>query len=139
MKKFDFKKIGMRVGGVAAGAVAGELVNKVGFIGNMKPALRGGLKIIVGAVIPELMPKQAFVGHIGDGMIAAGAIDTYNGLTSKTDAPVEGIGDQFTEDQFVVDNDYDVNGIEDPISGINDNPMGGVEDDDYNNAEEQNY
>ncbi len=140
MKKFDFKKIGMRIGGVAAGAVGGELLNKIAFVGNLKPALRGGIKIIAGAVLPEFMPKQVMLGHIGDGLIAAGAIDTYNGLTSPPVEGLEGIGDQF-DDKFVVDNDYDLSGIEDydPINGIDqENPMGGV-DEYVENYDPENY
>ena len=137
MKKFDFKKIGMRIAGVSAGAVGGELLNKAHVIGNLSPTLRGGIKIVAGAVLPELMPKQVFLGHIGDGLIAAGAIDTYNGLTSPPVEGLEGIGDKF-DDKFVVDNDYDVQGFDDdPINGVDqENPMGGIGD--YAEDDEEN-
>ena len=128
MKKFDFKKIGMNAAGVSTGAVGGQMLNKIGFVGNLKPVIRGALKIVAGAVLPELAPKNQFIGDVGNGVIAAGAIDAFSGMTNNT-APVEGIeGDQFVEDQFVVDEDIDDDNEE--VSGLeNENPISGADDD----------
>ena len=122
MKKFDFKKIGLKVVGVSAGAVGAELLNKP--LENMNPKLRGALKIVAGAVIPEVAPKMAILGNVGDGIIANGAIDLYKGFTEGGSGDsTSGIGaGQFDDDQFVVDPDYVVSGIDDyePLSGVDD-------------------
>lgn len=69
MKKFNFKKIGMRVGGAAVGGAAAKAVNKV--LPNLNPTMRSGGKILLGAILPELAPKSDLLGAVGMGMIGA--------------------------------------------------------------------
>lgn len=130
MKKFDFKKIAMKVVGVGGGAVAADLLNKP--MANMNPLIRGGIKVVAGAVLPELMPKQPILEHVGCGIIASGAIDISQKFLggAAAEAATSGIeDDQFSEEQYVVD--QDVNGLEDyeTLSGTDEDPIYGAEDD----------
>jgi hypothetical protein len=113
-KKFDFKRIGMKVVGVGAGAVVGKIANKP--LANMNPKLRSIIKIGAGAVLPELV-KSEFVGSIGAGILAVGAAELFETMTGAT-APVQGLGEVYdtalgaTEDYQVTES---MNGIgEDP-------------------------
>lgn len=135
MKKFDFKKIAMTTAGVAAGAVAGTIANKP--MANMNPKIRGAIKIAVGAVLPELMPKVELLKGVGAGIIATGAIDIYQGFTSISG--VDGIGNDDmsigAEDMAIGAEDYiitdtNVSGIDDEMNGIgaDDNAVQGIGD-----------
>lgn len=76
MKKIDFKNIAMRVGGVAAGAVAANAAYKV-LPESMKPNIKGLLVMAVGAILPTLAgggKNNAIIENVGDGMIAFGAL-----------------------------------------------------------------
>jgi len=76
MKKIDFKGIAMRVGGVAAGAVAANAVYKV-FPETMKPNMKAFIVIAAGALLPTLAgggKNGAIIENVGDGMIAFGAL-----------------------------------------------------------------
>jgi hypothetical protein len=95
-KKIDFKKIATRVAGTAAGAVGAEIAgNKL--MATMDPALRGGIKIALGAFAPALAPKVDILGDVGNGFIASGSIDLARKfipamMGSAPAAPVQGIG-----------------------------------------------
>ena len=76
LKKLDFKAIAMRVGGVGAGAIAANAAYKV-LPANMKPALKAGIILAAGAIMPELAggdKNAGIVKNVGDGMIAFGAL-----------------------------------------------------------------
>ena len=126
-KKFDFKKIGMKVAGVGAGAVVGLLANKP--LVNMNPKIRGAIKIAVGAVIPELMPKVDILDGVGAGIIASGAIDLYTSFTggtvSGTDDDISGMPGDLA---ISGDEDYRMTGIGgDEIEGLGgDEEMSGL-------------
>jgi hypothetical protein len=121
-KKFDFKRIGMKVVGVGAGAVVGKIADKP--LANMNPKLRAIIKIGVGAVLPELV-KSEFVGSIGAGVLAVGAADLFDNMVNKT-APVQGLGEAY--DTAIGAEDYQVtesmNGIgadpEEVLAGLGD-------------------
>ena len=113
-KKFDFKRIGMKVVGVGAGAVVGKIADKP--LANMNPKLRSIIKIGVGAVLPELI-KSEFVSSIGAGVLAVGAADLYDSMVNKT-PPVQGVGEVYdtavgtTEDYLITE----------PMNGVGENP-----------------
>ena len=120
-KKFDFKAIGMRVAGVAAGAVAGKVINKP--LSEMDSKLRGGLKIVIGAALPEFI-KHKFVEDMGSGLIAIGAgelieavaPDLVSGIGSGHDLA---IGDLDLEDDgFVMDADVVLENEDVEVSGF---------------------
>lgn len=127
-KKFDFKRIGMKVAGVGVGAVAGKIADKP--MANMNPKLRGIIKVGVGAVVPELMPKNEFIGAVGAGILAIGASDLYDSFTGKTGAPVSGIGvypdnalGSPSDTALGATEDYqmtEMSGTEDYVTGIGD-------------------
>jgi len=128
-KKFDFKAIGMRVAGVGAGAVAGKVINKP--LSGMDPKLRGGLKIVVGAAIPEFV-KGKFVEDMGAGLIAVGAGELVEELAPSLVSGIgnidQSIGKMDLEDEgFVMDAEV----TEDNVSGTGtmDNSMGDIHDD----------
>jgi hypothetical protein len=116
-KKFDFKKIGIRVGGSVAGGVVGRFADKP--LANMNPKIRSIIKIGVGAILPELAPKSDFLGSVGAGLTGVGGADLFDTMVNKT-APVSGIGTDF-DMALGATEDYDVNGIgedENALSGI---------------------
>lgn len=120
-KKLDFGNIAIKAGAMAGGVVLSKVADKP--LENMKPALRGALKIAVGAIIPSLMPapkggKVNFVEGIGNGILATGVSDVYDAMTGKskdeTDS-VEGVGDQF-EEVWIDSEDVDeMSGAEDEV------------------------
>jgi hypothetical protein len=115
-KKFDFKRIGMKVVGVGAGAVVGKIADKP--LANMNPKLRSIIKIGVGAVVPELV-KSEFVGSIGAGILAVGAADLYDSMVNKTTtAPVQGVGEVY-DTAVGSDEDYI---ITEQMTGVGENP-----------------
>lgn len=118
-KKFDFKKIGMKVAGVGAGAVVGRVADKP--LANMNPKIRSIIKIGVGAVLPEIAPKSPFIENMGAGVLAVGAADLFDSMTNKT---VSGIGEPYDIALGEVGGDYyetevgDVGGDENALEGI---------------------
>ena len=86
-KKFDFKRIGMKVAGVGAGAIVGKIADKP--LANMNPKLRSVLKIGIGAILPELAPKSILIDNAGAGLLAIGAADLFDSIVNK---PVSGLG-----------------------------------------------
>ena len=121
----------MKAVGVGGGAVAGELSNNL--LKDMNPMLRGGLKIAVGAIIPEFIPikDKSLVENIGSGIIASGAIDISKNLINPTDPPVTGVDelDQFADDDsFIVDDEMYGIDEDSPIFG-DDSPISGDDDD----------
>jgi len=126
-KKFDFKAIGMRVAGVGAGAVAGKVINKP--LTSMNPKLRAGLKVLVGAAIPEFV-KGKFVEDMGSGLIAVGASELVEELAPSLVSGVSGtdnaMGNLELEDEgFVMD--ADVNLANGNVSGVMENAVGDAE------------
>lgn len=113
MKKIDVKGVAIKAAGIGAGAYASVKLNKIGFIAKQKPALRGAIKIAIGAFLPGFIAKgkkAAIIGNVGDGMIAGGAIelatafdkDLANDLTES----VAGIGNMQTMGQVIFDESY---------------------------------
>lgn len=97
----------MRSAGVGVGAGVSVLADKP--MQNMNPKIKAGIKIIAGAILPELMPKAPFVGSMGDGLLAGGVIDLTKDLAGDVTSAAATSGireDQFSEDQYVVDQDF---------------------------------
>jgi len=117
--KFDLAKIGMKAAGLGAGAVGATLADKI-IPASLAAPLKSGIKIVVGAVLPELV-KNEFVGHVGDGMLAVGVGE----LAGSVVPGLSGIG----EDPYM--NPY-LSGFDDPYepdSGIGgpESGIGGLE------------
>lgn len=130
----------MRVAGVGGGAVIGSMADNL--LKNMNPMMRGGLKIAVGAVVPEFIPMRdkSLVEDIGSGIIASGAIDLAKNLMPSAggNENVEGIHDeldQFEDEGYVLVEDDDMSGLDEdsPIFGDEDSPISG--DDDFVDVE----
>jgi hypothetical protein len=136
MKKFDFKKIAMKAAGVSGGAAVGVVSNK--FLGRFDPKIRGGAKILAGAILPEFAPKSSFVSDMGAGVIAVGATELLEsfapGLASSP-APVSGI---YGDEEYVTDSEYTLSGIDDDnaIAGDTDNVIGEIGGDDESDDDE---
>lgn len=77
MKKIDIKGIAIKAASVGAGGYAAVKVNKVEALAKMKPAMRGALKMAIGALLPTLMKgkKMDMLAGVGDGFIAIGAVE----------------------------------------------------------------
>jgi len=102
--KFDFAKIGIKAAGLGVGVIGAGFGNKL--LPNLNPMLRGALKVAVGVGLPLIAPKQDFIEHIGDGIIAAGMGDVIKQVVPA----LAGIGmdDEAIGDQAYVD-DYEMN------------------------------
>lgn len=122
-KKFDFKKIGIRVGGSVAGGVVGRFADKP--LANLNPKIRSIIKIGVGAILPELAPKSDFIASVGAGLTGVGGADLFDTMVNKT-APVSGLGEAY-DMALGGDEDYDLSGV-----GADENALSGID-------EEENY
>lgn len=131
MAKFNFKNISKRVmnGGAAAlGGGAGLALNKV-IPASINPKMRSVIKILGGAIIPELAPKMNILESAGLGMCGqAGGELAGQMIPSLGGAGVEGIGKNDAE--YVIDEDFQrVHGVDDVVSGTEDDEvLSGVED-----------
>lgn len=139
MAKFDFKKAGMKILGIGAGAVGGEVLSAK-LLPKMDPALRGGLKIAAGAFGPTFMKGKGsdLVSNIGDGLIASGAIELAKKFIPDLVNPVStaGVGLLPEKENYVIDEDFeqvaDVNGPgeEAALSGTDESALSGMDDED---------
>lgn len=123
---FNFAKITKSVMGntlpAAGGGVASLAVNK--FIpASISPKMRGIGKILVSAIIPELMPKMKFLGPASQGFAGhAGAeLATEFMPTLAAVKPVAGIG---SDGSYTVDEDG-MNGTdEETLGSTTEDPLG---------------
>jgi hypothetical protein len=113
MKKIDVKGIAIKSAGIGAGAYASVKLNKIEFIAKQKPALRGAIKMALGAFLPAFLAKgkkAAIIGNVGDGMIAGGAIELATAfdknLATDISTTMAGIGNMNTMGQIVFDESY---------------------------------
>jgi hypothetical protein len=95
----------------------------------MNPKLRGGLKIVVGAALPEFV-KGKFIEDMGAGMIAVGASELVEEIAPDMVSGVgnldQAIGDIDLEDEgFVMDADVQ---SDESMSGILENAVGDLND-----------
>jgi hypothetical protein len=63
------------IGGLIAGAVASQFVDKLPFISTLDGKLMAAAKIGIGAYLPHFAGKSPFVHAVGHGMIAAGGLE----------------------------------------------------------------
>lgn len=97
MKKINVKAVALKVVGNVAGATAGAALNKVKFIGDKKPVIRGGIKLALGALLPHFAKAKpgSVVEAAGAGMCAIGGLEIINSFikdeTKKLS--ISGIGD----------------------------------------------
>lgn len=124
--KFQIKDIAVKVGGVSAGAIAAKFSNR--FLGTMNPKIRAVGKIIIGAVVPEFMPKVKIAGHIGTGFMAIGAAELFEEIVPT--APVSGTEDIMSGalgGPITIDEDYEDS---EKIAGNDDDVINGQDDTD---------
>jgi hypothetical protein len=132
--KIKIVDIAVKAGGVSAGAVLAKFADKL--VPNLNPAIRGAAKIAIGAVVPAFMPKQKFVEHMGNGMIAVGAVELAGNfvpaiVSGTNDSPMSGIG---SGEPMTIDEDYEAglgeaDDDDEEMAGANDDPMGAISDD----------
>ncbi len=106
LKKFDFKKTGTKVVGLAAGSIAAKAATKM--VPFLSPMVKAGALIVIGALLPAFMPKNEIVTSVGDGMIASAASD----LASQTIPALAGIG-EVGETAYIEEDYANVNGQDD--------------------------
>lgn len=106
MKKINIKAAGLKVAGTGAGAYAAIKLNKIGFIGNLSPLMKGLAKIAVGALLPVLTKQKpgSIVEHAGNGMIAIGALEAASKF--DTSISVAGLGELPSLGQVYYDEAY---------------------------------
>lgn len=112
MSKINIGKIAVRTGAVAAGAAGGTLLNKV--VPDMNPLFRGGLKVVIGAGVSAFLGKggkDEAISGLGDGLVAAGAIDLLSkfGISGADDNIMSGIG---SDNEMTSDEDFRLNGVD---------------------------
>lgn len=117
-KKFNIKAAGLRTVGVAGGAVVGTVIDKP--LAKVNPKVRGIGKIVLGAVLPSFVPKMPIMQHVGDGLIAVGAVD----LAKEFVPSLEGIGEK---DYMDTDLGYIGEDVDELSGTENDMSMGTVE------------
>jgi hypothetical protein len=82
--KLNIKQAAIKTAAIGAGAVGASMLNNVDFIGKMKPALRGGIKVALGVALPAFLAKGKkadFINGIGDGMVAIGVAELANSFS----------------------------------------------------------
>jgi hypothetical protein len=95
-KKLDFKKIAMKTAGLGVGGIgAGFLVGKLPETLDAK--IKNLVLIGAGTMLPTVAPKQELVGHVGDGMVAVGAM----GLAKEFIPALNGISGIGNTDEYV--------------------------------------
>jgi len=98
MKKINFQQITTRALGIGVGAVAGKALNRINFIGDQKPGIRGLIKIVVGAILPEVLGKgknKSMIENAGAGIIAIGAVEAVEQIAPDL---VKGVDDTVSDD-----------------------------------------
>ena len=124
--KMDKKKItdalaniGIRAVSAPAGAILASVADKIAFIGNLNPYIKGGAKILLGAIIPEIHNKpndkaSVALAAFGAGFAAVGGLDIAK---SALPAIVSGVGSANILSGLVVDTDYKMSGQEEEKVG----------------------
>ena len=113
-----------KIGGAAVGGAVGQASNKV--LGKLNPKIGAGVKILVGAIGPEVV-KGDFMAEMGSGLIGVGAAE----LTRNMVPALAGIGENWQVDNSLgaFDEDYaseyDMSGIGNDYSD-EDNAIGDV-------------
>ncbi|MEO5681453.1 MAG: hypothetical protein ABIQ88_02365 [Chitinophagaceae bacterium] len=106
MKKIDIKGIALKVGGIGAGAYAAVKIDKIAFVGNLSPMVRGIGKVALGALLPVIAKQKpgSILEHVGNGLISIGALQ----LASKFDTSISiaGLGELPSLGQVYYDEAY---------------------------------
>jgi hypothetical protein len=112
--KLNIQKALMQAGYNGGGAIAAASVNKIEFVGKLKPVIRGGAKLAIGALIPSLLKgkkNEAIEGAVA-GWNAIAALELANGILTKNGAEptkaisIAGIGDVNPNIMGVADAEY---------------------------------
>lgn len=109
--KIKIEEIAVRTAGVAAGAVAARVSDR--FTGSINPLIVGGGKIVGGAILPALMPKNKFVENMASGIIAQGAVQLFDRFTGGAVSYADPSQDNIAGS--MIDEDY-VSGLEDEVN-----------------------
>ena len=118
--------VGIRAVAAPAGAIAASALDKIAFVANLNPWLKGIGKIIIGAAIPEFHNKANDKGSIALATFGA-AFSGVGGLDiAKQVMPalVSGAGNPDIMSGITVDEDYEHRAA-DKVSGKN-GVVGGV-------------
>ncbi len=97
MAKINFQKVGMKVAAVSAGFIAGKMADKIGFVGNLNPYMKGGAKLALGgAAVYFGKGKENLISEVGIGIGIAGVMDIFAAVMPSM-AGMAGIGDQYDD------------------------------------------
>lgn len=135
MGKIKIQEIAVKAVAVGAGAVVASMSDK--FTGNLNPKVRSIGKIMIGAILPALMPKSKILADASTGFIAVGAVDlmkTFQGgevsgvgendFVSYVGAPLMDEDHMSGADDFVAGDDDYVAGDDDYVAGDDDDVSG---------------
>ena len=131
MSKLNIKKMVSSVTSkalpAAVGGAASLAANKI-IPASINPKIRAVIKIVAGAVLPELAPRIKMLEPAGLGFagqagaeLAAELIPAIAGVDD-----MDGVG---ATEEYVIDRDF-VEGFDDPQVAGNDDPQIGTDDDD---------
>ena len=131
MSKLNIKKMVSSVTSkalpAAVGGTASLAANKI-IPASINPKIRAVIKIVAGAVLPELAPRIKMLEPAGLGFagqagaeLAAELIPAIAGVDD-----MDGVG---ATEEYVIDRDF-VEGVDDPQVAGNDDPQIGTDDDD---------
>jgi hypothetical protein len=129
--KIKIMDIAVKAGGVTAGAVLAKVSNR--FLGTLNPKLRAVGKIVIGAVVPAVMPKSKIADHVGTGVMAVGAAELFEEFVPSNVAGNDGVMNGAVGAPVTIDEDF-VSGpdddMDDEVSGADDDIMSGTDDED---------
>lgn len=83
MKKVDIKGSVMKIAGTGAGAIGGAYANKIAFVGNLSPLIRGIGKVAIGGFVLPMVSKDKNIENVGNGLISVGMIELANATLFK--------------------------------------------------------
>lgn len=113
MPKLNVQRIAMKAAGATAGAIVASEVDR--FMPNVNRKVRGFGKILVGAIISDMAPKNEFVANLGTGMMSAGGQDLYKDFRG-----IAGIGSVNQLYAQRADGSYEAIGSAEDIAGLQD-------------------
>lgn len=106
-KKFNFKELPVKVGGITAGVAGGKLIKKM--MPNANPLIPAGIALVGGAVIPSFVKGEIFE-SVGNGLMAQGASQLLDKFVPAINGVGE-VGDVADEPAETISNEYLMAGL----------------------------
>lgn len=106
-KKFNFKELPVKIGGITAGVAGGKLIKKM--MPNANPLIPAGLALVGGAALPSFVKGEIFE-SVGNGLMAQGASQLLDKFVPAINGVGE-VGDVADEPAEPISNEYLMAGL----------------------------